>query len=152
MLFIFNIKKQQDKLKLRYYELMNKSNGLKVTPIEGISKVIKEHKDACMMHRDNIKTTLGRLKSFLPWTMEFNCRLIAATRCEELSKYLDKLQSSINIAKPAIRPEQNKRIKKTLSEPTEVIYKSPILSNKIIKTRSFGDLATVDNLKILNRI
>lgn len=119
MISIFNIHKQRDKLKLRRDYLVAKAQGREVAGVEGFAQAKKEMNDACDLFHAQVKTPVHIVKSFLPWTKQYNLRMIAATRLDTFNKKLNTLAYLISIA-----PCKSSTVLKSVEETR--FFKSPI--------------------------
>lgn len=131
MINIFRIKSQQEKLKRKRDTLIKRARHYDVMPIRGYKKAKEELNDGCALFNARTKTPLGKIKSFIPGTAEFNYRITAAVRIEAFDKKLNALENAIEHATPKCSNPRyvngSKAIKKSFScTDGDIVYSSPI--------------------------
>jgi hypothetical protein len=123
---IFAITQQQFHLKKRAEELAKLCIGLDITPVKGIRAATQAVNQSCALLNIMTASRGGMLRSFLPFTKEFNLRCQCSHNMNKLKRLLNEAEFNIKKAQHPLLASSiyNTRLKKSYSD--EGVYSSPI--------------------------
>jgi hypothetical protein len=144
-MFPFFLKNQQEKLNKYLEQVANRKAAIKAESVEGCRKALDEERQSYAVYLLSTKTLFGTIKSFIPGTLAFNCRI----RCAKdiATAYSLLKQTDRNIAKlekmkweRVPEPSLALKLRPTRSEEsvsrTNEFYNSPISAKNKRKSQS----------------
>lgn len=116
MWFPFNLAKQKNKVEQRAVDLKARKKTVVTAPVPDVKIAAENVYTAYKYFGDNTLTFKDKVKSIIPGTHLFNCRIICAKRVNELNKLLDKVESAIIKGRPIKAPPPANPIMKIHSD------------------------------------